>query len=700
MSPSAYPNLYSITLSTMSPSDSTALPHRALFNPNTLVPVATVFSHFFKQLLLPIQSLTLIPHHHIEPQTTPDSPILLSLKPSPTVIASLLSGFAGVSGSVSEKLVGQEPSGQTVRRWWKCEARLDGVSSSSPDGASGQVINLDKSDIVFSGGIHLSRAEALASRLGVRRVDEHVVYLGIPTNLGRSKCDIFRCLVNRVAKKVKDLNNKTLSQVGKLTLVKSVVQSVPTYLMSCFRIPSTIIDQMKSIIARFLLGILDGRLVLLRGLHWTVGNGSQIRIWDDHCLLMGGGGLVSLDRVERGEVQVVSDLIDHTRRSWDLTRARALFPEDVIARILAISVGESELSDELIWRFNKDGIYSTRSGYGDGTGLEMGVVSGEQIRWSLVWDLHVPNKVKHFPWKVVHGILPTSINLVLSFVDVDPIYQRCGHETETAEHLFRECVWVKDFWESSVADFVKFLSMDSGRSCAEWVLASLAAIPGVKQRALFSVQLWNVWFSRNQLIFERKHFSHAQILDSSLCLVSEFWDANPRGGVSHKRRLLKGWEPPAQGRVKLNTDASVRTGWGTGVAGLLRDSTGLVVWCFTESYPFELSIDLAEPTTMLRGLQIASDRGVADIVVEADSLTLVTAISKCQPDLSYFGRIVRHIVELSESFGSVSFSWTCRTGNRAAHVLASFAFLYSDNFFDVSVPETLVPVVNSDLLAA
>ncbi|KAL8549531.1 hypothetical protein ACS0TY_008386 [Phlomoides rotata] len=40
-------------------------------------------------------------------------------------------------------------------------------------------------------------------------------------------------------------------------------------------------------------------------------------------------------------------------------------------RILVIPLGVTELQDELFWRFTKDGIYSTHSGYLDGTGLEL-----------------------------------------------------------------------------------------------------------------------------------------------------------------------------------------------------------------------------------------------------------------------------------------------------------------------------------------
>ncbi|KAL8483315.1 hypothetical protein ACS0TY_026123 [Phlomoides rotata] len=108
---------------------------------------------------------------------------------------------------------------------------------------------------------------------------------------------------------------------------------------------------------------------------------------------------------------------------------------------------------------------------------------------------------------------------------------------------------------------------------------------------------------------------------------------------------------------------------------------------------------MAEATTVFRGLQIAKEQGVEDVLVESDSQILISVITKSRLDLSYFGRLVRRIVELSKSFDCVSFSWTRRTVNMAAHGLASLAFSCSDDFFDVSVPETLVPVVLADLLA-
>lgn len=64
--------------------------------------------------------------------------------------------------------------------------------------------------------------EGLAEVLGVRRVEQHSVYLGLPTRVGRSREEVFKVLVSRAMKKLKDWKSKMLSQAGKITLVKWV----------------------------------------------------------------------------------------------------------------------------------------------------------------------------------------------------------------------------------------------------------------------------------------------------------------------------------------------------------------------------------------------------------------------------------------------------------------------------------------------
>lgn len=53
---------------------------------------------------------------------------------------------------------------------------------------------------MFNEGILEEMGVELVNLLGVIRVNQHAIYLGIPTNVGHSRGAIFRTLVSRVKK--------------------------------------------------------------------------------------------------------------------------------------------------------------------------------------------------------------------------------------------------------------------------------------------------------------------------------------------------------------------------------------------------------------------------------------------------------------------------------------------------------------------
>ena len=55
----------------------------------------------------------------------------------------------------------------------------------------------------------------------------------------------------RVWKKLKGWREKVLSRVGREILIKSVAQSIPSYVMSCYALPKGVCSQIESMIARF-----------------------------------------------------------------------------------------------------------------------------------------------------------------------------------------------------------------------------------------------------------------------------------------------------------------------------------------------------------------------------------------------------------------------------------------------------------------
>lgn len=101
--------------------------------------------------------------------------------------------------------------------------------------ASGQKINFDKSNISFSHNVPLDQQESLALILNVcRGVDKHDTYLGLPMEISYSKLEAFGFLKEKIKKKLTGWREKYLSAAGKEILLKAVIQSIPTYIMSCF----------------------------------------------------------------------------------------------------------------------------------------------------------------------------------------------------------------------------------------------------------------------------------------------------------------------------------------------------------------------------------------------------------------------------------------------------------------------------------
>lgn len=55
-------------------------------------------------------------------------------------------------------------------------------------------------------------------------------------------------------KKVQGWKERLLSQAGKEVLIKSVIQAIPIYMMSIFRIPDGLINDLHAMFAKFWWG--------------------------------------------------------------------------------------------------------------------------------------------------------------------------------------------------------------------------------------------------------------------------------------------------------------------------------------------------------------------------------------------------------------------------------------------------------------
>jgi hypothetical protein len=106
------------------------------------------------------------------------------------------------------------------------------------EAASGQAINLQKSEFYCSRNVPAEAREAIANQLGVSQVLGTGKYLGLPSMIGRSKKSTFKFIKDRIWKKINSWSSRHLSQAGREIMIKSILQSIPTYVMSIFFSPA------------------------------------------------------------------------------------------------------------------------------------------------------------------------------------------------------------------------------------------------------------------------------------------------------------------------------------------------------------------------------------------------------------------------------------------------------------------------------
>lgn len=132
--------------------------------------------------------------------------------------------------------------------------------------ASGQVINFEKSSMFFNPGVSPSTKNQIASILRVQVVEKHDKYLGMLAVVGKLKKQIFSVLRDRIWKRINGWGERTLSIAGKEVLIKAVLQSIPTYIMSCFSLPGYLVASIESAIRAF-----GGGMVHIRSSHGCPG---------------------------------------------------------------------------------------------------------------------------------------------------------------------------------------------------------------------------------------------------------------------------------------------------------------------------------------------------------------------------------------------------------------------------------------------
>ncbi|KAM3241700.1 hypothetical protein ACQJBY_054489 [Aegilops geniculata] len=105
---------------------------------------------------------------------------------------------------------------------------------------SGQIVNYDKSYVMFSKNTSAAQKHQVLAELRIGNVTTSERYLGLPVYVGKNKTKMFEYLKDRMWKRIQGWLERLMSKAAKDVLIKACAQAIPTFAMPCFDITKTL----------------------------------------------------------------------------------------------------------------------------------------------------------------------------------------------------------------------------------------------------------------------------------------------------------------------------------------------------------------------------------------------------------------------------------------------------------------------------
>ena len=114
--------------------------------------------------------------------------------------------------------------------------------------STGQLINPAKCSIQFSKLCPLSDQEATRHILHVEQQVFEAKYLGLPTSEGRMSHGKFQSLQAKLTQCILLWGDNNQAQSGREIFIKSIAQTILTYVMGVFKLPLSVCDELTRMV--------------------------------------------------------------------------------------------------------------------------------------------------------------------------------------------------------------------------------------------------------------------------------------------------------------------------------------------------------------------------------------------------------------------------------------------------------------------
>ncbi|GKV09903.1 hypothetical protein SLEP1_g21337 [Rubroshorea leprosula] len=326
---------------------------------------------------------------------------------------------------------------------------------------SGLKINFNKSQLIGI-GVKEEWLEKMAWILCCKKGYLPFKYLGIPIGGRSGKLSFWKPVLEGVSRKLSTWKGRYLSLGGRITLINSVLSSLPVFWMSVYMIPK-------------------GKDNTVSQMGWWL-NGSWI--WK----------LQWRRRLYSWEVQEETEILKEIQETTS-------------------TKGKTDVRE---WIHSNNGVYITRSAYKALTlELERELLG---VTLQKVWNALVPSKVSAFSWQLLQEKTPTKANLfkrgIIQNME-DCKCELCGHQLEETSHLFTQCKVAYDLWNACFRWWGIRTALDRDGCKVFQQHPSALKVAGIKEgwRCIWFVVVWTLRLARNDSIFNRKEADNCKLLE-------------------------------------------------------------------------------------------------------------------------------------------------------------------------------------------
>ncbi|XP_060968285.1 uncharacterized protein LOC133035872 [Cannabis sativa] len=508
------------------------------------------------------------------------------------------------------------------------------------------------------------------------------LYLGLPNIIGRKKTVILGFLKNKIINCLNSWNGKFLSRAGKEVLLKSVIQSLPTYAMSVFLIPLETCQEIEKIMANFWWKTSSAKGQGIIWMSWdrmaTHKHSGGMRFHHLHDFNLAMLAKQGWSRVFKAKYYPQSDFLTANLGNNPSFVWRSIWSAQNLVKLGCRRTIGNGITTNILkhpWLPDLANPYVSSVAMG----LENHTVSSLLDTHDTSWDYSLVNDM--FNPRDAHLILGIPLSSIPAedcwswkgeksyFFSVRSAYDLLQISKHGQQRQSNSGFWHK-FWHLKIPLKVKNFMWRAVTNALPTCLKLLLGAMWVHHSsdASSTIDHWLKSTFEKYAWTTLDHWRSAQDKSSLLSLSLLQHDNN-----------IECWTKPDSDTVKLNVDGALfekENAYGFGIVA--RDSLGRLVDLKAKYHGGNYPAKVVEALGIKEALSWLKDKELNQVEIETNSMVTVQAIFSNQHMTFAFGLIVNDCKSLLSFLNNVNVRFIRRSANRVTHFVARRSRFFSD----------------------